>query len=58
MTAWVTSDGTHFTQRVIHVGLIRDGYVQVTDGLQAGERVVTKGAVFVDNMLAADPDAD
>jgi cobalt-zinc-cadmium efflux system membrane fusion protein len=58
MTAWATTDGKHFTQRVVHVGLLRDGYDQIIDGLQAGERVVTKGAVFLDNMLAADPDAD
>jgi len=58
MTTWVTTDGKHFTQRVIHIGLMRDGYDQIIDGLRAGERTVTKGAVFIDNMLAADPDAD
>jgi cobalt-zinc-cadmium efflux system membrane fusion protein len=58
MTTWVTTDGKHFTQRVIHVGMMRDGYDQIIDGLRAGERTVSKGAVFIDNMLAADPDAD
>jgi cobalt-zinc-cadmium efflux system membrane fusion protein len=58
MTTWVTTDGKHFTQRVVHVGLMRDGYDQIVDGLSAGEHVVTKGAIFLDNMLAADPDAD
>jgi len=58
MTTWVTTDGRHFTQRVIHIGMTRDGYDQILDGLRAGERTVTKGAVFIDNMLAADPDAD
>ena len=58
MTVWVTTDGTHFTQRMVHVGITRDGFDQITDGLRPGERVVTNGAVFLDNMLVADPDAD
>jgi len=57
-TTWVTTDRKHFTQRVIHIGLSRDGYDQIIDGLRPGEVTVTKGAVFIDNMLAADPDAD
>jgi len=58
MTTWVTTDRKHFTQRVIHIGQSRDGYDQIIDGLQPGELTVTKGAIFIDNMLAADPDAD
>jgi len=58
LTAWVTSDGRHFTQRVITTGLLRNGFDQVLSGLQPGERVVAKGAVYLDNMLSAAPDDD
>ena len=56
MTVWVTTDRHHFTQRVVDVGLQHDGYDQILAGLQAGEQVVTEGAVFLDNMLTAPPD--
>ena len=51
-TAWVTTDRRRFTQRVVRVGLQRDGYDQIVDGVQPGELIVTKGAVFLDNMLS------
>ncbi len=53
MTAWVTTDRQHFTQRIIKTGLQEDGEVQILDGLQRGELVVTDGAVFIDNILFA-----
>jgi membrane fusion protein, heavy metal efflux system len=34
--------------RPINVGTDNDGYVEVTDGLRVGERVVTKGSLFID----------
>lgn len=55
MTAWVTTDRRHFVQRVIKIGLPKDGWVQVLDGLQRGELVVSDGAVFLSNMLEAPP---
>ncbi len=55
MTAWVTTDGHHFVQRVVKTGLRTDGQVQILDGLQQGELAVTDGAVFVSNMLEAPP---
>lgn len=51
MTAWTTTDGHHFEQRVIKTGLREHGEVQILAGLQRGERVVTDGAIFLDNML-------
>jgi multidrug efflux pump subunit AcrA (membrane-fusion protein) len=51
MTAWVTTDRHHFSQRVIKIGLQQDGRVQVVGGLQRGELVVTDGAIFLSNML-------
>ncbi len=55
MTAWVTTDRHHFVQRVLKIGLRRDGQVQILDGLQRGELAVTNGAVFLSNMLEAAP---
>jgi cobalt-zinc-cadmium efflux system membrane fusion protein len=51
MTVWVTSDRHQFTQRVVKVGLQRDGYDQILDGVNQGELAVTEGAVFLDSML-------
>lgn len=55
MTAWVTADRKHFTQKIIKTGLREDGKVQVLDGLQAGQLAVTDGAIFLDNMINAVP---
>jgi cobalt-zinc-cadmium efflux system membrane fusion protein len=52
MTVWVTSDRRYFVQRQVKIGLQRDGYDQILEGLKPGELVVTEGAVFLDNMLA------
>lgn len=57
MTAWVTTDNRHFTQRIVKTGLREDGRVQILDGVQPGELVVSSGAVFLSNMLNA-PAAD
>jgi membrane fusion protein, heavy metal efflux system len=55
MGAWVTTDRHTFTERIIKVGLRDDGRVQILDGLQRGELVVSDGAVFLSNMLQAPP---
>jgi multidrug efflux pump subunit AcrA (membrane-fusion protein) len=55
MTAWVTTDRHHFSQRVIKTGLHQGERVQVLDGLRRGELVVTDGAIFLSNMLQAPP---
>lgn len=55
MTAWVTTDRKHFTQRTVVTGLREDGRVQILTGVQTGELVVTDGAIFLDNMLQAPP---
>jgi cobalt-zinc-cadmium efflux system membrane fusion protein len=53
MAAWVTTDRRRFTERIIKIGLRKDGRVQIVDGLQPGELVVSDGAVFLSNMLEA-----
>jgi len=55
VTAWVTTDRRHFSQRVIKTGLRQDDQVEILGGLQRGELVVTDGAVFLSNMLEAPP---
>lgn len=55
LTAWVTSDRRHFSQRVIKTGLREDGEVQILAGLQPDELVVTRGAIYLDNMINAAP---
>jgi membrane fusion protein, heavy metal efflux system len=52
MTVWVTADRRHFTKRTVRIGLQRDGYRQVLEGLQLGELVATEGALFLSNALA------
>jgi cobalt-zinc-cadmium efflux system membrane fusion protein len=51
MTVWVTTDGHHFTQRAVKLGLQDGGYDQIIDGVRLGERVVIKGAIILDNMV-------
>jgi len=51
-TVWVTSDRRRFTQRSVKIGIQRDGYRQILEGVQAGELVATDGAIFLSNMLA------
>jgi cobalt-zinc-cadmium efflux system membrane fusion protein len=53
MTAWVTADRRHFTQRTVMIGEERDGYRQILGGVQVGELVATDGALYLSNTLAA-----
>jgi membrane fusion protein, heavy metal efflux system len=55
MTVWVTTDRHRFVQKVVKVGLRKDGWVEILDGLRPGELAVTDGAVFLSNMLEAPP---
>lgn len=52
MTVWVTADRRRFKMRSVTVGLLRDGYYEILDGLQPGELVATEGALFLSNALA------
>ena len=55
MVVWVTRDRRHFVERVVQTGLRNEGRVQIVDGLERGELVVSDGAVFLSNMLEAPP---
>jgi cobalt-zinc-cadmium efflux system membrane fusion protein len=52
MTVWVTTDRHHFTKRTVKVGLQRAGYDQILEGVRPGEQLVTKGAIFLDNLAS------
>ena len=52
MTVWVTSDRHHFTKRAVKIGLQHAGYDQILDGVRPGEQVVTKGAIFLNNLAS------
>jgi membrane fusion protein, heavy metal efflux system len=51
MTVWVTTDRRRFTQRIVKIGMQKDGFRQILEGLQPGELVAGEGAVFLSNML-------
>jgi cobalt-zinc-cadmium efflux system membrane fusion protein len=45
---WVMRDDNSVQYRKIKIGVNEGGLVQILEGLSAGERVVTKGSLFVD----------
>jgi cobalt-zinc-cadmium efflux system membrane fusion protein len=45
---WVLQSADVIAIRPIRTGRASDGYVEVLDGLQPGERVVTRGSLFID----------
>ncbi len=51
MTVWTTSDRRRFTKRTVTTGIRQDDWVQILDGIQPGDTVVTDGAVFLSNKL-------
>jgi cobalt-zinc-cadmium efflux system membrane fusion protein len=50
-SAWVTTDRRRFTQRTVKIGMQKDGFRQILEGLRPGELVAGEGAVFLSNML-------
>ncbi len=49
---WVVQSDDSIALRPIRPGRISDGYVEVLDGLKSGERVVTRGSLFIDRAAA------
>jgi membrane fusion protein, heavy metal efflux system len=49
---WVVQSDDAIVVRPIQVGRTNDGFVEVLDGLRAGERVVTHGGLFIDRAAA------
>ena len=50
-SVWVESGPKVFERRQVQLGGETNGQVQVTAGLKPGERVVGRGAIFVDNEI-------
>jgi membrane fusion protein, heavy metal efflux system len=46
---WVETEPRLFKRRVVDIGTQRDGLTQIRSGLDFGELVVARGAIFVDN---------
>jgi len=55
MTVWVTTDRHQFLQRIVKIGMQKDGWDQIIEGLKPGELAVTEGGIFLSNMLEAPP---
>ena len=53
-SVWVALDGNRFMLRRITVGLRSGDMLEVVDGLNDGERVVTGGALFIDRAARID----
>jgi cobalt-zinc-cadmium efflux system membrane fusion protein len=53
MTVWFATDGHHFRKGMVKVGLQHGGYDQILEGVGSGARIVTKGAVFLDNFAVS-----
>ena len=48
-TVWVETAPMLFKRRVVDIGIQQDGLTQIRKGLDSGESVVARGAIFVDN---------
>jgi len=52
---WVADEGAKtLTIQPIKPGRVQNGVIEVVDGLQAGETIVTAGAVFIDRAVTGD----
>ena len=53
-SVWVALDGNRFILRRITAGIRTGDVLEVTEGLNAGEQVVTGGALFIDRAARID----
>ena len=49
---WVVSGDRLLAYRAIRTGRSNDGWIEVLEGLKPGERIVTKGGLFIDQAAA------
>jgi cobalt-zinc-cadmium efflux system membrane fusion protein len=54
LSVWTTQDGHHMVKKTVTVGMETNGLVQITNGINEGEKIVTTGAIFLSNMLTID----
>jgi len=50
---WVIKGANDLALRQIHIGRVNNGMIEVLDGLQPGDRVVTRGSLFIDRASQA-----
>ena len=50
---WVVKGANDLALRQIHIGRVNNGMIEVLDGLQPGDRVVTRGSLFIDRASQA-----
>ena len=46
---WIQTSPLLFQRRIVKIGREQDGFIQVREGLNGGEVVATRGAIFIDN---------
>lgn len=46
-TAYVQVEGEAFEKRILKTGIVENGFVEIIEGLELGERIITKGAYQV-----------
>ena len=51
---WVVRDGELITLREVRIGRSGEGFVEVREGLKPGERIVTRGSLFIDRAARHD----
>jgi cobalt-zinc-cadmium efflux system membrane fusion protein len=49
---WVVAGDGLLSYRAIQAGRNNDGLIEVLDGLKPGEKIVTKGGLFIDQVAA------
>jgi cobalt-zinc-cadmium efflux system membrane fusion protein len=49
ITCWIEIEPGLFQRRKVQLGIEQDGYLQILEGVQAGEKVAARGAIFLDN---------
>jgi len=52
---WVTRDDQALELRQIKLGLSSGRLIQVLDGLVPGDKIITKGSLFIDRMAISSP---
>jgi membrane fusion protein, heavy metal efflux system len=52
---WVVQGTQLLAYRAIRTGRDNEGLVEVLEGLKPGERIVTKGGLFIDQVAAPGP---
>ena len=55
ISVWVTTDLKNIVRRTVRVGMEQEGFVQILEGLAAGEQVARESALFLSSALSSSP---